>query len=86
MAYESFFYLFVCRAAASYRDTRVYVSETPLSFSREIARLPVHAAEVVQDGDNWFITDTGWDKDGLYAAPLEWVRHDRPTQDTKTLP
>lgn len=74
VAYRGCYYLFICRAAAGYRDTRVYVSETPLAFSQEIAQLPVHAAEVVKNGEGWFITDTGWDKDGLYAAPLEWAQ------------
>lgn len=86
VTYGSYYYLFVCRAAASYRDTRVYVSETPFTFSREVARLPVHAAEVVQDGDKWFITDTGWDKDGLYSAPLEWgLPREQTSDDPKAL-
>lgn len=82
--YGEHYYLFVCRATAGYRDTRVYVSETPLAFCCEITRLPVHAAEVIRDGDTWFITDSGWDKDGLYAAPLEWTQASAQAQkDTK---
>lgn len=69
---EGVFYLFVCRAMSSYRDTRVYASRDPTRFEQEVARLDVHAAEVVQDGDDWYITDTGWDRHGLYAARLEW--------------
>ena len=72
VAYGGCYYLFVCCAAAGYRDTRVYVSETPYAFTQEIARLDVHAAEVVCDEGKWFISDSGWDKCGLYAAPLEW--------------
>ncbi|GMA15324.1 glycosyl hydrolase family 32 (plasmid) [Deinococcus metallilatus] len=69
---EGVYYLFVCRAMSSYRDTRVYASHDPARFEQEVARLAVHAAEVVQDGDSYYITDTGWDKCGLYAARLEW--------------
>ena len=60
-----YYYLFVCRAATSYRETLVYAAETPIKFSHEIARLPVHAAEVLADGERWLITDTGWDRCGL---------------------
>ncbi|MGV8093049.1 MAG: hypothetical protein AB2L24_14420 [Mangrovibacterium sp.] len=38
-----------------------------------VCELPVHAGEVIHDeNEGWFISNTGWDKKGLYIAPLKW--------------
>src|SRR5690606_8953086 len=70
------FYLFVCRAMTAYNQTHVYWSTDPENFPNDqfVCSLPVHAGEVIYDeqtGD-WFISDTGWDKRGVYIAPLRW--------------
>jgi len=75
LAVEGRFYLFVCLALSGYRRTKVYWSHDPFFFpiENEVAELETHAAEVLDLGDGeWAVTDTGWDRDGLYAAPLVW--------------
>lgn len=75
------FYLFICRAVTEYNQTDVYWSEDPEDFPTEnlVCTLPVHAAEIIYDKkEGWFISNTGWDKKGLYLAPLKWkLNNDR---------
>lgn len=68
------YYLFICRANTNYNRTDVYWSTDPESFPSEnlVTQLPVHAAEIIRDGGTWYISNTGWDKKGLYLAPLTW--------------
>lgn len=69
------FYLFICRAMTKYNQTDVYWSNDPEHFPNEnlVCSLPVHAAEIIYDKKNgWFISNTGWDKKGLFLAPLQW--------------
>lgn len=72
--HEGVFYLFITLAMTGYDKTHVYWSEDPLDFPREnfVAELKTHAPEIVRDGDKWYITNTGWGRNGLYLAPLEW--------------
>ena len=72
---DSLFYLFVCRAMTEYNQTHVYWSDNPLDFPIEnfVCELPTHASEVIKiSEDEWYLSDTGWDKKGVYIAPLEW--------------
>ena len=72
---DGLFYLFVCKAMSDYNQTDVYWSLDPENFPLDnfVCTLPVHAAEVIYDKkDGWFISNTGWDKKGLYIAPLRW--------------
>ena len=66
-------YLFVC-CDGGYESTKVYKSKDPLHFSLDqlVGTIQSHAAEVVQDGDQWFVTGAGWGKGGLYIAPLDF--------------
>lgn len=61
---------------ASYRRTRVLVSDDPLSFDAadEVGRITAHAAEVVTDvdGSTW-ISHCGWGQGGVHLAPLTWT-------------
>jgi arabinan endo-1,5-alpha-L-arabinosidase len=68
------YYLFICSPDQSYRTTYVYVSAAPLHFEEadEVTELPFHCAEVVQDGDRYYLTHAGWFYDGVYLAPLTW--------------
>jgi len=71
------FYLFVCRARTRYNRTDVYWSKDPENFPREnlVCTLPLHAAEVIYDKKaGWYISNTGWDKKGLFLAPLKWEK------------
>ncbi len=70
----SHFYLFI-GPAGEYHRTTVYRSPNPLHWNidPEVAAIPSHAAEVIQDDNgNWFASDSGWDKTGVYLAPLTW--------------
>ena len=72
---DGLFYLFICRAMTAYNQTHVYWSDSPLNFPKEnfLCELPGHASEVIRVSDGeWYISNTGWDKQGLYIAPLEW--------------
>ncbi|MBN2155405.1 MAG: family 43 glycosylhydrolase [Candidatus Lokiarchaeota archaeon] len=73
---EEIFYLFVCHAQKKYNLTSVYWSEDPELFPNEnhVCDLNTHASEIIFDGEEgWFISNTGWDKKGLFLAPLEWI-------------
>jgi hypothetical protein len=73
--YGDKFYLFLCLACTGYHVTRVYVSETPTHFAidRCVTELESHASEILDLGnDQWAISTTGWDRQGLFAAPLKW--------------
>ncbi|TDO46305.1 glycosyl hydrolase family 32 [Kribbella sp. VKM Ac-2527] len=68
-------YLFVC-CDGGYEVTKVYKSKDPLKFSVDqvAGTIAAHAAEVVQDGADWWVTGAGWGKGGLYIAPLDFDR------------
>ncbi len=70
------FYLFICRANTDYNRTDVYWSKDNQNFPEKnfITQLPVHAAEIIQEGSNWYISNTGWDKKGLFIASLFWKK------------
>lgn len=75
--HKGLFYLFICKAMTAYNLTAVYWSKDPENFPVEnlVCTLPVHAAEVIYDKkEGWFISNTGWDKKGLYLAPLKWKK------------
>lgn len=67
------YYLFVC-TNEPYDDSAVYESDSPWSFEVErcVARIPAHAAEVLVDGERWWVSRCGWGRGGLYLAPLTW--------------
>jgi Glycosyl hydrolases family 32 N-terminal domain len=67
------YYLFVC-TNDPYDDTAVYESDSPLAFdvAHEIARLPAHAAEVVSEGERWYVSRAGWGRGGVHLAELRW--------------
>ncbi|TDD20161.1 glycoside hydrolase [Kribbella turkmenica] len=68
-------YLFVC-CDGGYETTKVYKSKDPLHFTvdQHVGTIPAHAAEVVQDGQNWYVTGAGWGKGGLFLAPLDFAK------------
>jgi beta-xylosidase len=72
---DGLYYLFICRAMTKYNETHVYWSETPDEFPIEnfVCELATHASEIIQLAENdWYISNTGWDKKGLFIAKLEW--------------
>lgn len=59
------YYLFICLAMTAYEETHVYWSTDPLDFPIEnfVCKLKTHAAEVIKvSEDEWYISNTGWDK------------------------
>lgn len=69
------YYLFICRAMTAYNQTHVYWSKDPMNFPKEnfVCELPTHASEIVKvSEDEWYISNTGWDKKGVYIATMEW--------------
>gem|GEM_PF-122804 len=78
---KGLFYLFICRAMTNYNQTDVYWSADPEHFPKEnlVCTLPIHAAEVIYDEkEGWWISNTGWDKKGLFLARLEWKKGPAP--------
>ena len=61
---------------ATYRRTRVLMSDDPLHFTidDQVGLIDAHAAEVVvdDDGSTW-ISHCGWGQGGVYLAPLLWT-------------
>ncbi|MCT4587568.1 MAG: hypothetical protein N4A71_07080 [Carboxylicivirga sp.] len=72
---DGLYYLFICRAMTAYNQTHVYWSDTPDSFPPEnfVCELSTHASEIIKvSEDQWYISNTGWDKKGIYIAKLDW--------------
>lgn len=78
--YGDHFYLFIGPARA-YHSTAVYRSSNPLHwrFNSEITSFPSHAAEVIHENNNWYVSGAGWDREGVFVAPMEW----EPDNSTK---
>lgn len=78
------YYLFVTRTDVGpslYHRTSVLYSTTPDRFAwAPITELWAHCAEIIRDGDRWYITSGGWTSQtgerwrGLLLAPLRWMR------------
>ncbi len=71
------YYLFICRAMTKYDQTHVYWSSDPTNFPIEnfVCELPCHAAEVIEtESGDWYISNTGWDKKGVFVAPIKWEK------------
>ena len=68
------YYLFVCRAGSNYNETCVYWSDNLTNFPKEnlVCKLPTHASEVIETDGKWYISNTGWDKKGLFVAEMKW--------------
>lgn len=74
---DGLFYLFICLVMTEYNLTHVYWSEDSMNFPKENLVTTfenIHAAEVIQDGDDWYISNTGWDKKGLFLAKMKWEK------------
>ena len=57
-----------------YVGTDVFASTDPYAFTPDgyAGHVPLHAAEVVADGDDWWVTGAGSFERGIYLAPLHW--------------
>lgn len=66
-------YLFIGPRGA-YVGTDVFRSRDPFDFEAAelVGHIDSHAAEVVRDGDDWYVTAAGWQQGGLHLAPLIW--------------
>lgn len=73
--YEGYYYLF--RASSITAETYVYRSDNPYHFginddSKLIAAYPLKAIELIQDKDQWYISDLA-DFKGIVLRKLEWI-------------
>jgi len=71
------YYLFICNndRRRRYDATDVYASTDPFHWVFEdwVGVINAHASEAIQDLDGkWYATHCGWDRGGLYLAPLQW--------------
>jgi hypothetical protein len=78
-----FFYLFACDGGT----INVYRSTDPFhwDFKDHVADIQAHASEIVRDVDGrWYISHAGWERGGLFLAPLTW--HDGLSDADTSLP
>ncbi|MBL8683209.1 MAG: family 43 glycosylhydrolase [Myxococcales bacterium] len=78
------YYLFVTRTdvgTSAYHRTVVFYSTSPERFTwAPITEFWAHCAEVIRDGDRWYVSSGGWTLHtgerwrGLLLAPLRWMR------------
>jgi hypothetical protein len=71
------YYLFICNndRKGGYDATDVYRSRDPFrwSLSDKVGKIPAHAPEVLRDKEGkWYVSHCGWERGGLYLAPLAW--------------
>lgn len=71
-------YLFI-GPRGGYVGTDVFRSSDPFAFSpdQQVGHVDSHAAEVVADGENWYVSHAGWGQGGVYLAPLNWTTVER---------
>ncbi|HVU28278.1 MAG TPA: glycosyl hydrolase family 32 [Verrucomicrobiae bacterium] len=68
------YYLFI-GPRDGYDGTDVFVSRDPFHWDirDKVGHFPAHAAEIVRDTDGqWYISRAGWERGGVYLAPLIW--------------
>ncbi|MGI6270001.1 MAG: glycosyl hydrolase family 32 [Candidatus Howiella sp.] len=72
---KDWFFLFLS-LRGGYVGTDVFASRDPLDFSEQrlVGHIDAHAAEVIEVGDQLYITHCGWGQGGVFLAPLqiEW--------------
>lgn len=77
----SWYYLFIgprpyeLYLPPNYPGTDVFASQDPLHFelSQQVGHIAAHAAEVVDDGTNLWVSHAGWATGGVYLAPLSFL-------------
>ncbi|MFI6599180.1 family 43 glycosylhydrolase [Nonomuraea sp. NPDC050536] len=74
-------YLFI-GPRVGYVGTDVIASNNPYRFdlSGQVGHIASHAAEVIQDGSDTWVSSAGWGQGGVYIAPLTW--HTTPATGT----
>lgn len=72
--YDGFWYLFI-GPRPDYVGTDVFASRDPLHFDINslVGHIDAHAAKVVVDNGNWWVTAAGWGQGGVSLAPLRWT-------------
>ncbi|WP_194835121.1 family 43 glycosylhydrolase [Nocardia sp. XZ_19_369] len=73
-------YLFIGpRPAPQYTSTEVFFSPDPFDFapSDKAGRIAAHAAEIIQDGADYWASSAGNDRTGVSIAPLTWSSDQR---------
>ena len=69
----AWWYLFI-GPRVDYVGTDVYASQDPFHFdlANPVGHIASHAAEVVDDGANLWVSAAGWGQGGVSLAPLNW--------------
>ena len=69
----SWWYLFI-GPRPDYVGTDVFRSDSPFRFhiDDKVGHIAAHAAEVVRNDGDWWITSAGWGQGGVHLAPLEF--------------
>ncbi|WP_040820303.1 glycosyl hydrolase family 32 [Nocardia jiangxiensis] len=72
--HNDFWYLFV-GPRPDYIGTDVFLSSDPLHFRVQdrVGHIEAHAAEIVTDDGEWWITTAGWGQGGVHIAPLQFA-------------
>ncbi|TDP91108.1 family 43 glycosylhydrolase [Labedaea rhizosphaerae] len=72
--HNGFWYLFT-GPRGGYVGTDVFRSDNPYNFDNKVlvGHIASHAAEVIDDGGEWWVSHAGWGQGGLYLAPLTWA-------------
>jgi arabinan endo-1,5-alpha-L-arabinosidase len=67
-------YLFI-GPRGGYVGTDVFRSDDPFDFQDAplVGHIASHAAEVIVEGDDWFVSAAGWGEGGVHLAPLTWT-------------
>lgn len=68
------YYLSTCEMPP-YDSTTFWVSDSPYHWDIEnaVGATPAHCAEVIRDGNKWYVSRAGWGRGGVYLAELEWL-------------
>eukprot|EP01117_Protostelium_nocturnum_P014157 TRINITY_DN5355_c0_g1_i1.p2 TRINITY_DN5355_c0_g1~~TRINITY_DN5355_c0_g1_i1.p2 ORF type:complete len:303 (-),score=40.25 TRINITY_DN5355_c0_g1_i1:55-963(-) len=71
--YKGSYYLFI-GPRGGYVGTDVFKSNNPFNFDikNRVGHIQSHAAEVIQDGNDWWISAAGWGQGGVFLAKLNW--------------
>ncbi|MEV0293629.1 family 43 glycosylhydrolase [Nocardia sp. NPDC050710] len=75
MRHNGSWYLFI-GPRPGYVGTDVFRSDSPFRFriGDKVGHIAAHAAELVHDGQRWWITHAGWGQGGVHLAPLTFPR------------
>lgn len=83
--HDGYWYLFIGPRSNGYRGTDAYRSTNPVNFNNKewMGSINAHAAEIVTDGSNTYVTNAGWFQQGLDIAGVGWAAGPLPFQSAQ---